>query len=59
MEEFENKKDVELEKKKIKESHRKVTEEELKENYGRVGKQILDIVEKYKKIKNEKEEIEK
>lgn len=46
-------------KKKIKESHRKVTEEELKENYGRVGKQILDIVEKYKKIKNEKEEIEK
>ncbi len=58
MKEFENEKDVELEKK-IKESHRKVTEEELKENYGRVGKQILDIVEKYKKIKNEKEEIEK
>lgn len=56
MKEFENKKDVELEKK-IKESHRKVTEEELKENYGRVGKQILDVVEKYKK--NKKEEIEK
>lgn len=56
MKEFENKKDVELGKK-IKESHRKVTEEELKENYGRVGKQILDVVEKYKK--NKKEEIEK
>lgn len=56
MKEFENEKNVELEKK-IKENHRKVTEEELKENYGRVGKQILDIVEKYKK--NKKEEIEK